>query len=410
MAFKQLYYTSCETGLAGYGGYQFNAVTPGTSPLVMREIEDRSVYEPPRWLLADPCLDEPEAYPIAFSYGKSDATGAAIVMHVMFAGTDYSGRPGNYFAHALVTESREPDYGSVLPAELWGAELWHRTPIESSELPELRGPLPRGVVNRAGVQAFLDARGTERVLPELLTAVWRAMAGDRLVLLASNEPNENIWWIAAVSYLLGPQLAPEMAFTTYSHRPSYARHHLIGIQGDAMPPDADSSFQLFDLDAGKTPGGTPHPLATLLAETGVTAAEELWQRAAAFSCGTEQGPDGWLGPVAVAAGQIRGQLSADETALIVGWLPEAVSQLSAQPVRDALVVVLSQPAAVLTDKQLVILLDVARRLQSPADAQRLEQALAERAVIRIGRGEPASRIVPWCDWGKKPEVKLPLAL
>ena len=28
----------------------------------------------------------------------------------------------------------------------------------------------------------------------------------------------------------------------------------------------------------------------------------------------------------------------------------------------------------------------------------------------IGRGEPASRIVPWCDWGRKPDVKLPLAL
>ena len=27
---------------------QFNAVTPGTSPVVMREVEDRSVYEPPR--------------------------------------------------------------------------------------------------------------------------------------------------------------------------------------------------------------------------------------------------------------------------------------------------------------------------------------------------------------------------
>ena len=103
MAFQQLYYTSCETGLAGYGGYQFNAVTPGTSPVVMREVEDRSVYEPPRWLLADPCLDEPEAYPIAFSYAKSEATGAVILTHVEFAGNDYSGRPGNYFAHALVT-------------------------------------------------------------------------------------------------------------------------------------------------------------------------------------------------------------------------------------------------------------------------------------------------------------------
>src|ERR1700733_12013258 len=109
MAFQQLYYTSCEIGLAGYGGYQFNAVTPGTSPLVMREVEDRTGYEPPRGLLADPCPDEPEAYPIAFSYGFSEATGAAIVTHVVFAGTDYSGRPGNYFAHALVTSTPARD-------------------------------------------------------------------------------------------------------------------------------------------------------------------------------------------------------------------------------------------------------------------------------------------------------------
>jgi len=207
MAFQQLYYTSCETGLAGYGGYQFNAVTRGTSSLVMREVEDRSVYEPPRWLQAEPALDEPEAYPIALSYAKSEATDAVIVTHVMFAGTDYSGRPGNYFAHALVTDTPGPDFGPLMPAELWGADFWRSTPIGSTELPELQGPLPRAVVDRAGVQAFLDARGTEKVLPELLTAVWRAMAGDRLVLLASHEANENIWWIAAVSYLLGERLA-----------------------------------------------------------------------------------------------------------------------------------------------------------------------------------------------------------
>jgi len=68
MAFQQLYYTSCETGLAGFGGYQFNAVTPGTSPVVMREVEGSSIYEPPRWLMADPLPDEPEVYPTAFSY------------------------------------------------------------------------------------------------------------------------------------------------------------------------------------------------------------------------------------------------------------------------------------------------------------------------------------------------------
>jgi hypothetical protein len=143
MGFQQLYYTSCETGLAGYGGYQFNAVTPGTSPLIVREVEDRSVYEPPRWLMADPCPDEPEAYPVAFSYAKSEATDAVIITHVVFAGNDYSGRPGNYFAHALVTSLPEQDLGSLLPAELWGADVWQGAPIESSTLPELQGPTTR---------------------------------------------------------------------------------------------------------------------------------------------------------------------------------------------------------------------------------------------------------------------------
>ncbi len=406
MAFQQLYYTSCESGLAGYGGYQFTAVTPGTSPVIMREVEDRSVYEPPRVLLADPCLDEPEAYPIALSYGKSEPTDAIILTHVVFAGTDYSGRPGNYFAHALVTTTPGPDLGPLLPAELWGAEVWHSTPIEFNELPELPGPLPRGVVDRPGVQAFLDARGTERVLPELLTAVWRAMAGDRLVLLASNDANENIWWIAAVSYLLGEHLAPRMTFTTYTHRPGYSRHHLIGIQSDAVPPDSDSGFQLFDLDAGKTPGGAIHPLANLLAATGVMATDGLWRQASAFASGTEQGPDDWLGPVAAATGLLRGRLSASETDAVLRWLPEAAGQLPTHHASVVLGVALAQPDARLADNQLPSLLDLAHRLRSPVQVERLEHLLVERTVMHIAQGEPVAptRLSPGAAQSAQAEV------
>ena len=408
MAFQQLYYTSCETGLAGYGGYQFNAVTPGTSPVVMREVEDRSVYEPPRWLLADPCLDEPEAYPIAFSYGKSEATGAVILTHVEFAGTDYSGRPGNYFAHALVTSTPGQDFGTLLPAELWGAETWQRTPVESNELRELPGPPTRGVVDRPGVQAFLDARGTERVLPELLTAVWRAMAGDRLVLLASHDPNENIWWIAAVSYLLGEHLAPRMTFTTYSHRPSYSQHHLIGIQSDAVPPDADSAFQLFDLETGKTPGGVIHPLATLLAAAGVMATEGLWRQATAFASGAEIGPDDWLGPIAAATGLLRGRLSVSETDAVIRWLSGAADQIPAQHASVVLGIALAQPDTELTDKQARSLLDLARRLRSPVQAERLEHLVAERAIARIRHGEPAEpvRLSPGAPRARRPRYPI----
>lgn len=388
MAFQQLYYTSCETGLAGFGGYQFNAVTPGTSPAVMREVEGSSIYEPPRWLLADPCPDEPEAYPTAFSYAKSETTKAVILTHVQFAGHDYSGRPGNYFAHALVTSSPERDLAPLLPVELWGAALWKRAAIEDNTLPELPGPPARGVVDRDGVERFLEARGTERILPELLTAAWRAMAGDRLVLLSGHDPDENIWWIAALCYLSGERLSPELTFTTYSHRPGYSRHHLIGIQAESVPPDAEAGFRLFDLDEGKTPGDAPHPLAVLLADAGVTGSERLWRQATAFATGAEAGPDDWHGPIAAATGLLRGRLSADETRAVADWLSGAASRIPPQHAGIALGVLLQGPPAALTDEQVESLLDASRRIGSTAHGEQLERLLVERMTSHIEYGEP----------------------
>jgi GTPase-associated protein 1, N-terminal domain type 2/GTPase-associated protein 1, middle domain/GTPase-associated protein 1, C-terminal domain len=399
MAFAQLYYTSCENGLSGYGGYQFNAVTPGVSPVVMREVEDRTVYEPPRWLLAGPRPDEPEAYPIAFSHGTSEAAHAAITTHVVFTGADYSGRPGNYFVHALATTAPEQDFGPLLPVELWGAELWQSCPVDGTELPELPGPPPRGLIDRPGVQAFLDARGGDSVLRELVTAVGHAMAGARPVLVASGDDAENVWWIGAVCYLLGDHLGRRVTFTTYSHRPGYSRYHLIGVPSDALPPDADTSFQVFDLAAGRTPAGGVHPLAALLADTGVMAAPALWQQAAAFSSGSEQGLDDWLAPVAVAAALLGRRLPPAELDAVARWLPGTSGWLPAQLADVALGIILArygpggtQPDGVLTDGRLLGLLDLARRLPLPARAAELESLLAARAVTHIARGEPAAPV------------------
>jgi len=389
VAFQQLYYTSCENGLGGYGGYQFNAITPGVSAAVLREVEDRTVYEPPSWLLADPCPDEPEAYPIAFSHGTSEATGAAITARVVFTGTDYSGRPGNYFVHALVTGTPEQDFGQLLPVELWGAELWRASPADGTDLPELPGPPPRCAIDRPGVQAFLDARGADGVLPELLTAVGRAMAGDRPVLVASHDVSENIWWIAAVSYLLGERLGRRMTFTTYSHRPGYSRYHLTGILPETLPPSADASFQLFDLATGQTPGGDVHPLAAILAGAGVMAAPGLWRQAMVLASGAEESLDDWLPPVAAAAGLLGQGLSPAETDAVAGWLLGAAAWMPAQLADAVLGVALAQPDGTLTDQRLLDLLDLAWRLPAPARVERLELLLAERAITHLAHGEAA---------------------
>jgi hypothetical protein len=409
VTFQQLYYTSCENGLGGYGGYQFNAITPGVSAAVMREVEDRTVYEPPGWLLADPCPDEPEAYPVAFSYGTSEATGAAITAQVVFAGTDYSGRPGNYFVHAIVTGTPEQDFGPLLPVELWAAELWHTSPVDGTELPELPGPPPPGAIDRPGVQAFLDERGADGVLPRLLTAVGRAMAGDRPVLVVSHDVSENIWWIAAISYLLGEHLGHRMTFTTYSHRPGYSRYHLTGILPETLPPSADSSFQLFDLTvsdpivsdptvldptvSGQTAGQAPapgvHPLAAILAGTGVMAAPGLWQQAMVFASGAEESLDDWLAPVAAAAGLLGRELTPAEADAVAGWLRGAAGWMPAQLADVVLGVILAQPDGTLADQRLLDLLDLAWRLPAPARVERLELLLAGRAVAHLARGEAA---------------------
>ena len=388
MGFQQLYYTSCEHGLGGYGGYQFNAVTPGVPPAVLREVEERTIYEPPRWL-AGPGPNELGAYPVAFSYGISEATGMAITAHVVFSGTDYSGRPGNYFVHALVTSTPERDFGSLFPAELWGAAWWRTRPVDGTELPELPGPPPCGMIDRPGAQAFLDARGSADVLPELLTAVVRAMAGDRPVLVVSDDATENAWWIAAVSYLLGEHLADRMTFTTYSHRPSYSRYHLIGTLPDAVPTDAHVGFQTFDFTTGRVPGGNVHPLAAILADTGVMASPGLWQQARAFASGAEEDPDGWLPPVAVAAGLLGRRLSALEADAVTRWLPAAADRIPPQLLDVALGIPLGQPDGTLADERLDDLLGLARRMGSPARAEHLERLLADRAVAHIARGEPA---------------------
>lgn len=391
MAFQQLYYTSCEHGLGGYGGFQFNAITPGVSPTILREVEERAVYRPPQWL-AGADADEPSAYPVAFSYGISEATGAAITANVVFTGTDYSGRPGNYFAHALVTSSLEQDFGSLLPAELWGAALWRSTPVADSELPELPGPPPPGVIDRPGVQAFLDAREAEGVLPELLSAVGRAMAGERPVLMVTQDATETAWWIAAVSYLLGERLARRMTFTTYSHRPGYSRYHLTGALPGTLLPESNASFQIFDFAAGRTPGSVIHPLAATLVSTGVMASSGLWQQAIAFASGTESGLDDWLPPVAVATGLLGGALSADQAEAVARWLPTAVVRMPPRLADVGLGVALAQSIGTLADERLFDLLDLARSLPVPSRVEDIERLLAVRAIAHITQGEQAAPV------------------
>ncbi len=391
MTFQQLHYTSCPDGPAGFSGFQFSAATPDIAPAVLREVEELTVYQPPSWLLASPQLDQPDAYPVMFLHAASAVTGSAITAQVVFAGKDYSGRTGNYFAHALVTGTPREDFGPVRPAELWGSELWQRTQASGTELPALPGPPPRGFIDPPGAQAFLDAHGLDGILGELLTAVAQAMTGAPPVLLVTLDAPECAWCIAALSYLLGEQLAQQLTFTTYCHRPESARLHIIGILPDAMPAEAiTGSFQLFDLTTGRTRGGGVHPLAALLASTGVLAAPALWRQAVALSSGAEQHLDDWLPVVATAAGLLGRPLTPAERAAVARWAGHAVGRLPAEAADAVLGLLLDQPGEPLTGARLVHLLDLAGQAGLAARVARLEDLLIDDVVSQVRAGQPAA--------------------
>ncbi|ABW16332.1 hypothetical protein Franean1_7001 [Parafrankia sp. EAN1pec] len=288
MVLKQLYYTSCEVGLSGYPGFQFNAASRGVAPEVMRRVESFTAYDPPGSLPYNADAAALAACPVNLCFEPAEDTG--VLANVVFVGTDYSNRFGNYFAHALVSEDVATDLGEALPIELWGAPIWTASPkTDGAELPELAGPPPRGRLDRRHVAAFLRTHPGRAALPALVSAAARVITGERrTIVLIERDSGAAANWIGAVSYLLPPALARRMSFATYHHRPAYSDLHLVATVPDADVDRGDgafASFLQFDIPANRSSQVPVEPWAALLAETGVENAAELWAAAAELGGG-----------------------------------------------------------------------------------------------------------------------------
>jgi GTPase-associated protein 1, N-terminal domain type 2/GTPase-associated protein 1, C-terminal domain/GTPase-associated protein 1, middle domain len=387
VAIQQLYYTSCERGVGGYAGFQFNAVSEGTGAKVMREVEQLTVYELPSWDSA--AADAP----VNLCYVPGEARGGgAITANVVYAGTDFSGRAGNYFAHALVTEDLRRDFGALLPVELWESPVWARTTVDGTSLPFIREVPPRGSFDRPVVAAFLRTQdNAQAILARLLSVVDKAIGGGRSLVLWSPTSADNARWIAAVSYLLEDARAREMSFFTYTRRPAQCRAHVIGTMPGAITSSASlaDGFRVFDMTAGTLPDVETHPLAELLAQVGVLRAAGLWRQAGTLRSGTERSFDEWY-PVACAAAVLLGvePLPAGAVDAIVGWLPKAVlppAPLAAPHVETVLTILLDDEDK-LADDQLRSLLPPAKAAGATGPHQRLELIIVDRAIPLLERG------------------------
>jgi hypothetical protein len=321
VSFQQLYYTSCEIGLSGYAGYQFNAVTEGTSGETMRAVESLTGYDPPRSGAYAATPEELERCPVnlCFAPGETD-----IVASVRYVGRDSSRRFGNYFAHALATADFDDDAGNVLPIELWRAPWWDSRPVATTVLPPLAGPLGPGPLSRERVADFLAGHPHRGRLPALLSAAGRAQrGGDRSVLVVAESADEVANWFAAVCYLLPPRWARRLSFSTYLSRPSRSRLHLLGTVPESdldLGPDAAERFSLFDFPGERFAEPQVHPLARLCVAVGLPALPALWGWADSLADGREATLDDWHPVVAAAAALGRVILTPADLTATASWL------------------------------------------------------------------------------------------
>lgn len=394
MAFQQLYYTSCETGLSGYAGFQFNAVTPGVSPVVMREVEQLTIYEAPRGLAAGP-ESGVGAYPVNLLHTRSESGDAVITARVAFTGADFSGRWGNYFVHALVSEAPRRDFADLMPIETWEAEIWRAAPVTDPDLPLVEN-LARGPLGTRAAAEFVDAPDMAPVVPLLLSAVIEAMTdGGPPVLLIGHDTAALARWIAVVSFLLGRRLAPTMTFATYSHQPTYCRVHVVGTVAAAGPfaRSVLRDFRVFDFVESVLPELPVHGVAALLARVGVRESGGLWELAGTLAI---SGPEetatvpAWFPCLAVAA-LLRGSaLAGDEADAVVSWLVAAHDGGGHDRLREVIESLLtrqaSAAAALPSDRQRR-LVDIARAAGLAHRAEAFEDDLVETALERLRRGE-----------------------
>ncbi|WP_314246858.1 GTPase-associated protein 1-related protein [Streptomyces kutzneri] len=324
--FQQLYYTSCEHGLSGFSGFQFNAVSAGVTAETRHSVEALAGYEPPRSLVESDTPELLERCPVNLCYRPHDRAGrSATVLCVRYVGRDSARRFGNYFAHALHSEDFPAAGAGLLPIEWWNSPVWTRTVSPDTEIPTLAAPAP-GPLDVRAVGEFLRGHPHADRLPELLAAVFAALTEHGSVVVVDHSTEQIAHWFAAVSYLLPPPLSRGLSFATYVLRPARSRLHLIGTVPEtplAFAPDEEAAYTVFDFARGVFPEVPVPGVVRLLTRIGVGSVRPVWSWTADYAEGGEETPDDWHAPVAAAAASGGIALATADVHAVVDWLAGA---------------------------------------------------------------------------------------
>ncbi|WP_405731284.1 GTPase-associated protein 1-related protein [Streptomyces sp. NBC_01537] len=233
MTFRQLHYTSAPPGPDG-SGFRFTAVDPAVDPVLLRQAEPLLGYEPPRDAPSRPTADELTGFPVAFGFARLP-DGTRMLSRTVYTGADYSGRYGNFHAHALLLPPGGTLPPRMFPVEAWESPDWQTVTPAGSAPPPLDSLRRGDRINRPALLSFARNRA-ERLAPFLSDVRRLFTAGTApapsLVMVESGA-EEVALWVTVACTALPPRYADELTFTTYTRRPYLADQQIVGVLPDA---------------------------------------------------------------------------------------------------------------------------------------------------------------------------------
>ncbi|MFF4222151.1 GTPase-associated protein 1-related protein [Streptomyces abikoensis] len=274
MTLQQLHYTSAAPGPDG-SGFRFTAVSDDLPAALLAEVEQLVGYEPPRDAPARPTAGELAGFPIAFSHHLL-SDGSRLLCRAVYTGTDYSGRYGNFHAHAVRLSPADALPGGMLPIQAWESPFWaDSTPGDGVPAGE---PTSAGRIDKARLLEFVRARA-ERLEPFLADVrnLFRDPDAPQL-LVVERDSADVAHWIAVASAVLPRERADRLTFTTYTRRPGLARQQIVGTSPDADTDAADAGrrFRVHDCAGGRSSTVREASDATDAPDAWASVAARLW--------------------------------------------------------------------------------------------------------------------------------------
>jgi len=226
MVMLQHYYTSTTTGTSGGAGFQCKAMSSGISPDDVKVLNNLIGYRIPPTLM-DRSIAE---HPIALRYELLNAN-KCVLLCSQSNGNDENGRPGNFFAHSVITSPKDFD---VFPPVMFYKHQFWKTHDDSSilEIPPKESFSLEPSMELQDAWTFLEKDNRRTWFRKLLDAVISYEKSKRPIVILDTTDNIATW-ILAVSVALPRVFRSYVTFATYHHDPYQAPFLITGTSADS---------------------------------------------------------------------------------------------------------------------------------------------------------------------------------